>query len=90
MAQPKKLTHAEKIANAKARMAREAETKYIHELNLISSAIRKDDMDPDTWHWGAMEILRQINRDDNVSNKDYLSRKAIRIARSVQNIINFL
>jgi hypothetical protein len=53
MAQPKKLTHAQKIANANARMAREAETKYIHELNLISSAICKDDMDPDTWHLGS-------------------------------------
>ena len=90
MAQPKKLTHVQKIANAKLRMAQEAEAKYMRELQLISDAIRKEGMDPETWHWASMEILRQINRDDNVANKDYLMRKAIRIARSVQNIIHFM
>ncbi len=87
MAQPKKLTHKQRMEN---KIKKDME-QYIEELSKIHRGMKKKPTEMDTWKWAALEVYKQLS--SHAENKHPEVQKcintALHLAREAQLARNF-
>jgi hypothetical protein len=87
MAQPKKLTHKEKLER-QIMIKLDTHTKS---LDKIERVLKKTDT-PELYKWAALETFKMISKEFNLKNHnvEYQKNRALQLARDAQSIMNFL